>query len=102
MIKIITIAGVHIALWVASRCARLEGDFVECGVNYGLNSSAIMHHLNWNKLGKNFLAGGQFRWGKSLKFPRKHWLSVMKNALASIIVLLTEPNKTFLNGQVHT
>lgn len=45
---------VHIALWVASRCARLEGDFVECGVNYGLNSSAIMHHLNWNKLGKNF------------------------------------------------
>jgi hypothetical protein len=45
---------VHVALWVASRCARLEGDFVECGVNYGLNSSAIMHHLNWNNQKKHF------------------------------------------------
>ncbi len=45
---------VHIALWVASRCSRLEGDFVECGVNYGLNSSAIMHHLNWAQQKKHF------------------------------------------------
>ena len=45
---------VHVALWVARTCAKLDGDFIECGVNYGLTSSAIMEHLEWNKLGKQF------------------------------------------------
>jgi hypothetical protein len=45
---------VHIALWVARACASLEGDFVECGVNYGLTSSAIMDDLSWDRLGKTF------------------------------------------------
>ena len=34
---------VHTALWVASAAAHLRGDFVECGVNAGLISSAILH-----------------------------------------------------------
>ncbi|MGL5444676.1 MAG: class I SAM-dependent methyltransferase, partial [[Mycobacterium] stephanolepidis] len=29
-------------------------DFVECGVNYGFLSSAIMEQLNWDHLGKTF------------------------------------------------
>ncbi|WCJ58926.1 macrocin O-methyltransferase [Fontisphaera persica] len=45
---------VHIALWAASHAARLPGDFVECGVNYGFMSSAIMTFLNWDTLGKTF------------------------------------------------
>lgn len=45
---------VHIGLWAASIGAKLQGDFVECGVNAGFMSSAIMHHLNWNALDKNF------------------------------------------------
>ena len=32
---------VHVALWAASQAARLEGDFVECGVNTGMLSLAI-------------------------------------------------------------
>jgi hypothetical protein len=44
----------HTALW-AARCASwVAGDFVECGVNYGSNSSAIMHDLNWDSIGKVF------------------------------------------------
>lgn len=39
---------VHVGLWAASSAMRLAGDFVECGVNRGFLSSAIMHHLNWN------------------------------------------------------
>jgi len=45
---------IHTALWAAQVASRLEGDFVECGVNTGFVSSAIMHHLDWNTLNKNF------------------------------------------------
>lgn len=45
---------VHIGLWAAEHCSHLEGDFVECGVNAGFLSSAIMQYLNWDQLGKTF------------------------------------------------
>lgn len=45
---------VHVGLWVAHAASSLQGDFVECGVNEGFLSSAIMTHLNWNELDKRF------------------------------------------------
>ena len=45
---------VHVGLWAAACASLLEGDFVECGVNRGFLSSAIMTYLNWDTLGKNF------------------------------------------------
>lgn len=45
---------VHIGLWAAAAAARVKGDFVECGVNAGFLSSAILHYLNWANLGKKF------------------------------------------------
>ena len=45
---------VHVALWAASVAKSLRGDFVECGVNKGFLSSAIMQHLGWNDLDKTF------------------------------------------------
>jgi hypothetical protein len=45
---------VHVGLWVAESASRLQGDFVECGVNRGFLSSAIMTYLNWDSLNKNF------------------------------------------------
>ena len=45
---------VHIGLWAASTAVRLKGDFVECGVNRGFLSSAIMKHLDWDSTGKTF------------------------------------------------
>lgn len=45
---------VHIGLWAAKTASRLEGDFVECGVNRGFLSSSIMEALNWNSLNKTF------------------------------------------------
>jgi hypothetical protein len=44
----------QIGLWVADTASRLEGDFVECGVNYGFLSSAIMEMLDWNSRQKTF------------------------------------------------
>lgn len=45
---------VHVALWAAAAAVRLPGDFVECGVNAGFTSSAIMHGLNWRTVDKRF------------------------------------------------
>lgn len=45
---------VHIALWAADLARRVEGDFVECGVNAGFVSSSIMRHLNWDRLGRTY------------------------------------------------
>jgi len=45
---------VHIGLWAAYSASLLDGDFIECGVNRGFLSSAIMEYLNWNSLNKTF------------------------------------------------
>lgn len=45
---------VNTALWAARQAARLEGDFVECGVNTGILSLAICHYLDFNALDKRF------------------------------------------------
>jgi hypothetical protein len=45
---------VHIGLWAARTAAKHSGDFVECGVNYGFLSSAIMKDLDWNSTDRTF------------------------------------------------
>ncbi len=45
---------VHVALWAAQTALRANGDFVECGVNAGFVSSAIMEKLHWNTTGRRF------------------------------------------------
>lgn len=45
---------VHIGLWAARSALRVPGDFVECGVNRGFLSSAIMHALDWDATGRLF------------------------------------------------
>jgi hypothetical protein len=45
---------VHVGLWAASCASQLDGDFVECGVNYGFLSSTVMEFLDWDRLGKTF------------------------------------------------
>lgn len=38
---------VETALWAATAALHTPGDFMECGVNAGFISSAIMQHLDW-------------------------------------------------------
>lgn len=45
---------VHICLWAAYTGSKLGGDFIECGVNKGFVSSAIMEYLDWNKYKRKF------------------------------------------------
>jgi Macrocin-O-methyltransferase (TylF) len=52
---------VHVGLWAARQAQSLPGDFVECGVNCGFLSSAIMSYLDWNCLNKRFFLLDTFR-----------------------------------------
>lgn len=45
---------VHLGLWAAATALNLEGDFVECGVNRGFLSSAIMQKHDWDRTGRMF------------------------------------------------
>ena len=51
----------HVAIWTAQQALRVEGDFVECGVCKGFLSTAIMHYLDWNKLGRRCFLFDTFR-----------------------------------------
>ncbi|MFA6321676.1 MAG: TylF/MycF/NovP-related O-methyltransferase [Candidatus Omnitrophota bacterium] len=52
----------YVACWAASQaiCAG-KGDFVECGVNRGFMSSAIMTYLDWNRLDRKFYLVDTFK-----------------------------------------
>lgn len=52
---------VHVALWAAATAIRVPGDFVECGVNAGFVSSAIMRRLEWKNVPKRFYLIDTFR-----------------------------------------
>ena len=44
----------HVILWAANIGASLDGDFVECGVNKGGLSRAVIEYVSFNDLGKMF------------------------------------------------
>jgi hypothetical protein len=57
---------VHVGLWAAASAAKLAGDFVECGVNRGFMSSAIMNLLQWDSTGRKFYLFTRFQHRRAL------------------------------------
>jgi len=45
---------VYIVCWLANHVKKLEGHFVECGVNTGAYSRAIIDYIDFNSLNKTF------------------------------------------------
>ena len=44
----------YVCCWAASHAKNLPGDFVECGVNTGMYSTAVIHYIDFNRTGKTF------------------------------------------------
>jgi len=44
----------HVILWAARRAAAMDGDFVECGVNRGGFSRAVVDYVDFGRLDKTF------------------------------------------------
>lgn len=53
----------YTAIWAAEHCLKLEGDFVECGVDKGLLSRHIMEYLDFGKVDKSFYLIDSFEEG---------------------------------------
>lgn len=67
---------VHVALWAARLALSTKGDFVECGVNAGFVSSAMMESLNWASLDRTFFLIDTFYGSSpssSEKTTRRRW-----------------------------
>ena len=63
---------VHVGLWTATSALKLAGDFVECGVNRGFMSSAIMHLLAMGQHGAKILSSRYiFRHRRELCLSRR-------------------------------
>lgn len=45
---------IHTCCWAGMHATRLDGDFVECGVNTGIMSLAVCDYVDFNRTGKNF------------------------------------------------
>jgi len=69
----------HTALWVADHCSHLEGDFVECGVNEGFLSRAIVDYVDFNKLNKKFYLLDTYD-GLPLEYATKRELKISAHA----------------------
>jgi O-methyltransferase len=52
---------VAVICWAAQHGTKLEGDFVECGVNKGFFSRAICEYVNFNALDKRFYLFDTFK-----------------------------------------
>jgi len=77
----------HVALWAARTAMKVLGDFVECGVNAGFMSSAIMCRLSWHETGRKFylidtFAGPDLRQFSEAEIKRGR-LRIAQNALAA-------------------
>jgi len=78
------------AVCAARHASRLPGDFVECGVNRGGMSLAIMEYLDFNSLGKRFFLLDTYR-----GFPDELKASANGHDLARYDDCYAEVAKTF-------
>jgi O-methyltransferase len=45
---------IHVLCWAATHAVKLEGDFVDCGVNTGIFSKAIINYVDFDTTGKTY------------------------------------------------
>ena len=75
---------IHVLCWAASLASRLEGDFVDCGVNTGLFSRAVIEYIDFNCLGKTYylldtFSGMDPRFSSDYEMARHHTIGYDNN-----------------------
>jgi hypothetical protein len=75
---------IHVLCWAASLASHLEGDFVDCGVNTGLFSRAVIEYVDFNRLGKMYYLFDTFsgldpRYSNEYEMARHHTIGYNEN-----------------------
>lgn len=96
---------VHVLCWAAQNVSNLDGDFVECGVNTGIFSRAIVQYLQFEKLDKSFYLLDTFK-GLDPKYSTskeiektktQNYFDVYENAK---LTFSTYPNVKLIKGSI--
>jgi len=86
---------VHVLCWAAAHAAKLEGDFVDCGVYTGFCTRAIMHYTNFKSLNKKYYLMDTFG-GLDRRFSTEYELERNKKlGYSSTVNLYEQVKNTF-------
>lgn len=85
----------YTVLWAARQAMRLEGDFVECGVNTGMNARMIMDYTDFSHSTKKYYLLDTFQ-GMSEKYSTKAEMIRSEN-MGYTQDIYDEVKKTFSN-----
>ena len=92
---------VHVLCWAAAHGAKLEGDFVDCGVYTGFCTRAIVHYTNFSKLRKKYYLLDTFE-GLSDKYSTAYELERnTKLGYAHTVDLYSQVKQTFRDFNVE-
>lgn len=91
---------VYIVCWFANHVKDLEGDFVECGVNTGAYSRAIIDYIDFNSLNKTFFLLDTFNGLVPEQISEKEKNNGINKYLTSYRDVYVEVKKTFENFPV--
>lgn len=87
----------HICCWAASQAIHLEGDFIECGVWYGILSKTICEYTDFGRQNRNFYLVDS--WGK---MPGSHACAKYQEDIYDIVKkrFAKWPNVRLIKGLV--
>lgn len=76
---------IHVLCWAAYHASRIEGDFVDCGVNTGLFSRSVMDYVSFEKLNKTYylldtFAGMDPKYSTEYEMVRHHQIGYQNTA----------------------
>ncbi len=91
---------VYIVCWLAEHVKKLEGDFVECGVNTGAYSKAIIEYINFNATGKTFYLLDTFKGLDEKQITEEERKAGVGNYLSAYKNVYEQVKETFRNDRV--
>lgn len=91
---------IHVVCFFAEIAAKLEGDFVECGVNTGAYAKAIIEYTNFNILDKKFYLLDTFEGLVEAQISENEIKQGINYYLSSYRDVYDEVKETFKNDNV--
>ncbi|MFN6037711.1 MAG: TylF/MycF/NovP-related O-methyltransferase [Bacteroidota bacterium] len=85
---------IHVVCWAASHAAKLEGDFVDCGVYSGFSPRAVCHFVDFERLNKTYYLMDTFS-GMDQRYSSDYEMERNKKLGYSEVDLYQQVKETF-------
>jgi hypothetical protein len=91
----------YIVCWFADLVKNLEGDFVECGVNTGAYSNAVVHYINFENLNKDFYLFDTFQGLDTSQITEAEYKAGIGSYLGNYVDVYEQVQNTFKDYRVR-